>query len=299
MIKLILLVLMAVFVSHETFAQTRTDTPSPLFGDIDGTNAGRYRSVKFSNGSTTNNGDGSLTVSTGGGGAASGWTTDSSTKTTTTYNVGISSVNPTQKLDVVGNVKATNFYVDAYGSSPQISNGLDTNTGIIFTAPDIMTFQTGGSDAMLISSTQNIGIGTASPLGLLHVNGTIIGDNNGAVNHKTFGITIDGGGSAITTGVKGYLPIPFTCVINNWNIVADASGSIVVDVWKDTYANFPPTVADTIAGSEKPTLSSAQKNQDLTLSTWTTTVTSGDVLGFNVDSATTVTRATVIIRCDN
>jgi len=109
--------------------------------------------------------------------------------------------------------------------------------------------------------------------------------------------TIDGGGSAITTGVKGYVRVPFNCVITGWDIVADQSGSIVVDVWKDTYANFPPTVADTIAGSEKPTLSSAQKNQDLSLSTWTTNLTDGDYLGFNVDSVSTVTRVTVTLIC--
>lgn len=115
---------------------------------------------------------------------------------------------------------------------------------------------------------------------------------------RTIGIpyVIDGGGSAITTGQKGYLEIPFACTITGWTILADQSGSIVVDVWKDTYANFPPTVADTIAGSEKPTLSSAQKNQDLTLTTWTTAVSAGDVLAFNVDSAATVTRVLVSLR---
>ena len=107
---------------------------------------------------------------------------------------------------------------------------------------------------------------------------------------------IDGGGSAITTGVKGYMEIPFAMTITGWTLVADQSGSIVVDVWKDTYANFPPTVADTISGSEKPTLSSAQKNQYLALSTWTTSVTAGDILGFNVDSVSTVTRVTLTIR---
>ena len=111
-----------------------------------------------------------------------------------------------------------------------------------------------------------------------------------------FGITIDGAGSAITTGVKGFITIPFDCTITGWDIVADQSGSIVIDVWKDTYANFPPTVADTIAGTEKPTLSSAQKNQDTSLSSWTTTVTAGDVIGFSVDSATTVTRVTLTVR---
>lgn len=115
-------------------------------------------------------------------------------------------------------------------------------------------------------------------------------------SYDTIQFIIDGGGSAITTGIKGDIMIPYNCTVFGWDIVADTSGSIVVDVWKDTYTNFPPTVADTIAGSEKPTLSSAQKNQDTALSTWTTTLTRNDWLRFNVDSITTVTRVTVAIR---
>lgn len=108
---------------------------------------------------------------------------------------------------------------------------------------------------------------------------------------------IDGGGSAITTGVKGDVRIQgFSGTIVAWTILGDQSGSIVVDVWKDTYANFAPTVADTIAGSEKPTLSSASKNEDAALSTWTTAIADGDCLRFNVDSATTVTRVTITIK---
>jgi hypothetical protein len=114
--------------------------------------------------------------------------------------------------------------------------------------------------------------------------------------YDTIQFIIDGGGSAITTGVKGDLMIPFNCTVQGWDIVADQSGSIVVDIWKDTYANFPPTVADTVTGSEKPTLSTATKNQDLTLSSWTTSFTRGDWLRYNVDSITTVTRVTVVIR---
>ena len=115
-------------------------------------------------------------------------------------------------------------------------------------------------------------------------------------NVITITFIIDGSGSAITTGQKGHLEIPFACTITGWTLVADVSGSIVIDVWKDTYTNFPPTVADTIAGTEKPTLASVQKNQDLTLTTWTTAVTAGDILAFNVDSVATVTRIVLSIR---
>lgn len=109
----------------------------------------------------------------------------------------------------------------------------------------------------------------------------------------TVGITIDGGGVAITTGVKGFVQVPFGMTVTAWRLVADVSGSIVVDVWKDTYGNFPPTVADTIAASAKPTLASAQKNEDTTLTGWTTAIAAGDYLGWNVDSAATVTRVTL------
>ncbi|TXG77095.1 hypothetical protein E6Q11_03380 [Candidatus Dojkabacteria bacterium] len=116
------------------------------------------------------------------------------------------------------------------------------------------------------------------------------------ITEASFGITIDGGGSVISTGVKGYVTIPYNCTITGWDIFADQSGSCVVDLWKDTYANFAPTIADTITGTEKPTLSSQQKNQDNSLSTWTTSVNAGDIIAFNVDSASTVQRVNVIIK---
>ena len=68
-----------------------------------------------------------------------------------------------------------------------------------------------------------------------------------------------------------------------------------MDVWKDTYANYPPTVADTIAGTEKPTISSGIKNQDNSLITWTTALSQGDVLGFNIDSVTDITKISLSI----
>lgn len=115
---------------------------------------------------------------------------------------------------------------------------------------------------------------------------------------KTLTLTfiIDGGGSAITTGEKGHLRIPFACTINRVTMMADQSGSIVVDIWKDTYANFPPTDADSITASAPPTISSAQKSEDSTLTGWTTAITADDILAFNVDSVATVTRVTISLK---
>ena len=113
------------------------------------------------------------------------------------------------------------------------------------------------------------------------------------VQIRQVGITIDGGGSAITTGVKGYKTLPWSGTIIGVRMLADQSGSCVIDIWKDTYANFPPTVADTITAAAKPTISAATKSEDITLTGWTKSFTAGDVLGFNVDSAATITRVTL------
>lgn len=114
--------------------------------------------------------------------------------------------------------------------------------------------------------------------------------------YSTITFVIDGGGQAITTGVKGDLEIPFGCTIDRWTLVGDQSGSIVVDIWKDTYANAPPAIADVITASDKPTISTATKAQSSTLTGWTTTITAGDILRFNVNSVTTMQRVTISLR---
>jgi hypothetical protein len=106
---------------------------------------------------------------------------------------------------------------------------------------------------------------------------------------------LDGGGSAITTGFKGHLKVPFDCTIDSWEIIADQSGSIVVDIWKDVYANLPATDADSITAAAPPTLSAAAKAASSILTGWTTSVAAGDYLGFNVDSVSTVRNINIIL----
>lgn len=107
---------------------------------------------------------------------------------------------------------------------------------------------------------------------------------------------IDGGGATITTGVKGYLEIPYACTITRSTLLADQSGSIVVDIFKDSYANYPPVVGDKITASAPPTISAATKAQDSTLTGWTTSIAAGDILAFNVNSITTCQRVTISLR---
>ena len=72
----------------------------------------------------------------------------------------------------------------------------------------------------------------------------------------------------------------------------DQSATVTIDVWKDTYANFPPDNADSITNGHEPALSAASKGQDADISDWSTvTISEGDYLKFNVDAndnATTI-----------
>ena len=79
---------------------------------------------------------------------------------------------------------------------------------------------------------------------------------------------------------------PFAGTITGWTIEADATGSCVLDIWKDTYANTPPTNADSIIPSgTKPNLSSAAKAQSSSLSGWTIAVAAGDEFVVEVESS--------------
>src|SRR3990167_14057 len=109
-------------------------------------------------------------------------------------------------------------------------------------------------------------------------------DNANALRPHGLSIVLDGGGVVITTGIKLDVEVPAKCSITAASLFADQTGSMVVDIWKDTYANFPPTVADTITASAKPTISSAIKSQDTTLTGWTKALALGDGLRINLDS---------------
>ncbi len=104
---------------------------------------------------------------------------------------------------------------------------------------------------------------------------------------------IDGGGSVITTEIKYDFKVPYNLTVTEWTLLGDQSGSIGIEFWKDTYANFPPTVADLVSGTtgtNNPRIVTTTKGQSATLTNWTTTWVQGDIIRVNVASITTLTR---------
>lgn len=107
---------------------------------------------------------------------------------------------------------------------------------------------------------------------------------------------LNGGGVQLATGIQRTdLVVPFDCTITKVEATADQSGSMAVEIWRDTYANYPPTSADKISASAPVTISSAVKSSDATLTGWTKTLTQGDRLRFNVNSVTAITWANIAI----
>jgi hypothetical protein len=121
-------------------------------------------------------------------------------------------------------------------------------------------------------------------------------DPNADMLVGSFGITIDGGGSPITTGYKGDVQVPYDCVITGWTLTSDQIGSIQIDVWDCIYANYAPIASDSICGAVRPNITIGRKATDSALVGWDKQVSNGDILAFNVDSCDTITRATLVIR---
>lgn len=109
-------------------------------------------------------------------------------------------------------------------------------------------------------------------------------------------VFMDGRENVLSTGIKTYVEVPFDCEITEATMLARPSGSVVVDIWKDTYANHPPTDADSITASAPPTITTGVKSKDTTLSGWTTALSEGDILAFNVDSCSVISQLTLSLK---
>ena len=111
----------------------------------------------------------------------------------------------------------------------------------------------------------------------------------------SIGVGFFKGTQLIATTDVATLVVPYAGTITGWEIFeasdVPVASSIVIDTWKDSYANYPPTVADTIWVT-KPSLTAAIKNQASGLNI---PFVAGDVFKFKVDSVSLAKNVLLII----
>lgn len=194
-----------------------------------------------------------------------------------------------------------NVSTTAHGLTPKLNNTATTflNGQGAWTTPA----GTGMSNPMTTAGDIIKGGASGTPERLaIGTDGYLLASNGTTVaweaDIRCITFVIDGGGSEIADGVAGDLEIPFACTINAWTLLADQSGAIKIDVWMDTYANYPPTDADSICNAHEPEIAASGTNaQDTDLSDWAdVTIAAGQTLRFNVDSCTTIEKCTLALK---
>jgi hypothetical protein len=155
----------------------------------------------------------------------------------------------------------------------------------------ITDFTDNGDGTITLDSFGNISVDGLCSRGNISVAGYYYGDGSELTGiPKAIHFTIDGGGSAISTGAKGWVRVPFAMTITGVELTADTSTTSVIDCWVDSYSNFPPDNSDTITGGNEPTITASTKSQDTTLTDWTTSISAGDYVKINVDSNDNATK---------
>ena len=99
---------------------------------------------------------------------------------------------------------------------------------------------------------------------------------------RTVNYVIDSGSLPMQVGDKGSLTIDVTGVIENIRVLSDQTGDIVFDISKTTFADFPNF--NSITSGNRVQLVNTNKYFDDVLNNWTSTITAGDILRFDVIS---------------
>ena len=116
-------------------------------------------------------------------------------------------------------------------------------------------------------------------------------------NKRGFGYSFNGGGSALSPGLTGYLTVPYACTISAWNVSAD-QGTATVDVWKVATGTAIPTVLNSITASALPALATGTSIHSTNLTGWSKAVSANDIVGINLNAVASATFVNITVECD-
>ena len=111
---------------------------------------------------------------------------------------------------------------------------------------------------------------------------------------RTVNYVIDSGSLPMQVGDKGKLTIDVTGVIENIRVLSDQTGDIVLDIGKASFADYPNF--NSITAAQRVQLSNSNKYFDDVLNNWTTTITAGDILRFDVISVNNIRRLLISLK---
>jgi hypothetical protein len=109
------------------------------------------------------------------------------------------------------------------------------------------------------------------------------------------------GGTSTVTACDQEISLPTDGTIIAWTILADKTANASIDLWVEDYADYPPTIDDSICNSSYITLSSANKSmdsieiQDAPILNWVRAFNAGSIMTAHIRSVSLASRITLII----
>jgi hypothetical protein len=201
----------------------------------------------------------------------------------------------------IQNAQSASYVLNAISSSFTTTASYALNGGVTFpyTGSALIT----GSLTITGSTTSTLGftgslLGTASravssSYALTASYALSSAGGGGGTSLGSIFITLYDGGSNLTTGIKDTPAyIPYDGTATGWEMLAYNSSNVlmtascVVDILQGRFATLPLSGSNSMAGSEKPTLTNQSSSFSSSLSTWTS-ITAGDYVQAEIESVST------------
>jgi len=116
---------------------------------------------------------------------------------------------------------------------------------------------------------------------------------------RTINYVVESGSFDMESGIKGEITLDVTGTIDSWMVVSDQPGTLILDIKKSSYNDYPNMTS--ITGTEKPYLgvingSQQSKNKDEDLTTWNRVLNAGDILQYEVIAVSNIKRFLIALK---